>query len=71
MSKRLISTPTNRLIGRFNVTHELLSFMDTYSRYNKIKMYELDMEVTFFVIDRGTHCYKIMPFGLKNTRATY
>lgn len=22
-------------------------------------------------MDRGTYCYKIMPFGLKNTCATY
>lgn len=51
--------------------HELLSFMDACSVYNQIKMYELNMEATLFVIDRGTYCYKFMLFGLKNVGATY
>lgn len=51
--------------------HELLSFMDAYSGYNQIKMYELGMEATSFVINRGTYCYKVMPLGLKNAGATY
>ena len=35
------------------VGHELLSFMDAYSGYNQIPMYELDEEHTFFITDRG------------------
>lgn len=34
-------------------------------------MYKLDMEATFFVIDRGTYYYKVMSFGLKNIGVTY
>ncbi|KAM2774142.1 hypothetical protein COP1_019058 [Malus domestica] len=34
-------------------------------------MYEPDKEKTAFIIERGTYCYKFMPFGLKNTGATY
>ena len=34
-------------------------------------MYEPDEEHTSFIIDRGLYCYKVMPFGLKNVRATY
>ena len=51
--------------------HELLSFMDAFSRYNQIKMNEKDQERTSFVTSQGLFCYKVMPFGLKNARATY
>ena len=53
------------------VGHELSSFMDAYSGYNQILMYELDEENTSFITDRGLYCYKAMSFGLKNTEATY
>ncbi|XP_022846340.1 uncharacterized protein LOC111369087 [Olea europaea var. sylvestris] len=51
--------------------HELLSFMDAYSRYNQISMYGPDQEHTSFVIDQGLYCYRVMSFGLKNTGVTY
>ena len=51
--------------------HELLSFMDTFLGYNQIKMNEKDQERTSFVTSQGLFCYKVMPFGLKNTGATY
>ena len=51
--------------------HELLSFMDTFSGYNQIKMKEEDQEKTSFVTNQGLFCYKVMPFGLKNAPATY
>ena len=50
------------------VGHELLSFMDAYSRYNQILMYEPNEEHTSFIINRGFYCYKAMPFDLKNAR---
>ncbi|RDX77401.1 Retrovirus-related Pol polyprotein from transposon 17.6, partial [Mucuna pruriens] len=49
----------------------LLSFMDAYSRYNQIRMYERDEEKTAFITDDGIFCYRVMPFGLKNAGATY
>ena len=52
-------------------SHQLLSFMDTFSRYNQIKMDEIEQEKTSFVTSQGLFCYKVMPFGLKNTGATY
>ncbi|XP_070014711.1 uncharacterized protein [Nicotiana sylvestris] len=39
--------------------------------YNQIKMDLIDEEQTSFITDRGTYCYKVMPFGLKNAGATY
>jgi len=34
-------------------------------------MHPDDREKTSFITDRGTYCYKVMPFGLKNAGATY
>ncbi|GKV34054.1 hypothetical protein SLEP1_g42477 [Rubroshorea leprosula] len=47
------------------------SFVDGYSGYNQIKMKEEDKLKTTFNTQWGTFCYKVMPFGLKNARATY
>jgi len=49
----------------------LFSFMDGFSSYNQIKMAPKDMEKTTFITLRGTFCYKVMSFGLKNVGATY
>ncbi|GFZ05308.1 hypothetical protein Acr_17g0008800 [Actinidia rufa] len=51
--------------------HELLSFMDAFSRYHQIKMHPPDLEKTSVITERGLHCYKVMPFGLKNAGVTY
>ena len=51
--------------------HALLSFMDAYSGYNQIPMHVLDQEHIFFITDHGLYCYKVIPFGLKNTGSTY
>jgi len=51
--------------------NSLFSFMDGFSGYNQIKMAPDDMEKTTFITMWGTFCYKVMPFGLKNARATY
>jgi len=60
----------DQLVG-LTVGHKLLSFMDTFSGYNQILMDEDDQEKTSFVTSQGLYCYKVMPFGLKNTGATY
>ncbi|RDX84751.1 hypothetical protein CR513_34151, partial [Mucuna pruriens] len=49
----------------------LLSFMDTYSGYNQIKMHPRDEAKTTFITDAETFCYRVMPFGLKKAGATY
>ena len=49
----------------------MLSFMDGFFRYSQILMAPDDMEKTSFITKWGTYCYRVMPFGLKNARATY
>ncbi|KAM2067327.1 hypothetical protein ACFX1T_043672 [Malus domestica] len=51
--------------------HEALSFMDSSSGYNQIRMALEDEELTAFRTPKGIYCYKVMPFGLKNAGATY
>ena len=67
------SFPLSRidLIVDATAGHELLSFMDAFSGYNQINMDSDDQEKTSFVMGQGTYCYRVIPFGLKNARATY
>ena len=51
--------------------HELLNFMDAFSRYHQIEMHPPDVKKTSLITERGLYCYKVMPFGLKNAGATY
>ena len=60
----------DQLVGS-TARHKLLSFMDSFSGYNQIFMFEEYQEKTLFVTSQGLYCYKVMPFGLKNARATY
>ncbi|KAJ8639948.1 hypothetical protein MRB53_016642 [Persea americana] len=48
-----------------------MSFLDAYQGYHQIPMSRPDQEKTAFITPQGTYCYKVMPFGLKNERATY
>ena len=49
----------------------MLSFMDRFSGYNQILIAPEDMEKTSFIIEWGTYCYRVIPFGLKIAEATY
>lgn len=49
----------------------LMIFIDAFKGYHQIMMYEQDEEKTTFVTPDGLYYYKVMPFGLKNARATY
>nr|KYP74385.1 Transposon Ty3-I Gag-Pol polyprotein [Cajanus cajan] len=51
--------------------HSIFSFLDAYSGYNQIRMHSTDEEKTTFITESANFCYKMMPFGLKNTGATY
>jgi hypothetical protein len=48
-----------------------LSFLDTYSGYNQIKLKKEDEEKIAFITPYIIFCYQVMPFGLKNAGATY
>lgn len=69
-SKDSFPLPHIDLIVDFVAGHCMLSFMDTYSGYNQIRMYPNDEEKTLFITDKGLYCYSAMPFGLKNAGAT-
>ncbi|XP_050217638.1 uncharacterized protein LOC126668489 [Mercurialis annua] len=51
--------------------YEVYSFINAAQGYRQIPMHKDDEEKTSFVTDIDTYCYKQMPFGLKNTGATY
>ena len=45
--------------------------MDAYYGYNQIPMAEEDKMKTAFMTESGNYYYNVMPFGLRNTEATY
>jgi putative transposase len=47
-----------------------LSFLDTYSGYNQIKLKKEDKEKMAFITPYIIFCYQVMPIGLKNAGAT-
>lgn len=51
--------------------HQMFSFMDGFNRYNQIKMVEEDAKKTAFRTPLRNFFYIVMPFRLKNARATY
>ena len=51
--------------------HGMLSLLDAFSGYHQIPMHPPDTEKTSFITPCGLYCYNVMPFGLKNTGATY
>lgn len=51
--------------------HGMLSFIDAFSGYHQILMFQPDEENTSFVTPHGLYCYKVIPFGLKNVGAIH
>lgn len=51
--------------------YKTLSFMDTYSGYNQIKIDPMDTPKMTFMSNHGNYSYNTMPFGLKNISVTY
>ena len=53
------------------VGHPLMSFLDVFQGYHQMPLALDDQEKTAFVTPIGKYHYKVMPFSLKNARATY
>jgi hypothetical protein len=51
--------------------YDLLSFLDAYSGYHQIPLYQPDQIKMSFITPYGAYCYVTMPFCLKNAGATY
>ena len=45
--------------------------MEAYFGYNQIPMEKTDKKYIAFMIESSNYYYNVMPFGLKNTDATY
>lgn len=62
----LIDVLVDNIVGQ-----ALFSFMDGFSRYNKIRMALEDRAKTSFITPWRTFLFKVMLFGLKNVGAKY
>ena len=51
--------------------HPRMSFPDTFQGYHQIVLDTKDQEKTTFISLNANYHYTVMPFGLKNARATY
>ena len=48
-----------------------MSFLDAFQGYHQILLTQDNLEKIAFRTLIGNYHYKVMPFGLKNTRSTY
>ena len=48
-----------------------MSFLDAFQGYHQIALAPGDREKTAFIFPGANYHYEVMPFGLKNARATY
>ena len=50
---------------------KFFSFLDGFSGYNQIQINPKDQDKTTFTCTWGTFAYRVLPFGLCNTLATF
>ena len=53
------------------IGHQRMRFLDVFQGYHQIALAPKDQENTSFITPEGNYHYTIMPFELKNARATY
>jgi len=63
--------PSMEQILRRVVGSKMFSLLDGFSGYNQVLVSHSDQLLTAFQTKWGTFCYKKMPFGLINARATF
>jgi len=71
MSQRQISSTDRGCYDRQYVRFRKNVLHGRFLGYYQIKMYPEDEKHTFFRTPLGVYCYTVLPFGLKNTGATY
>ena len=49
----------------------MMSFLDAFQGYHQIVLVAKYQEKTSFITPEANYHYTVMPFGLKNARATY
>ena len=70
-SKESFPLPQIDQIVDASARYGMLSFLDAFSGYHQIPMHPPNVEKMTFITPYGLYCYNVMPFGLKNARATY
>ena len=53
------------------IGHQRMRFLDAFQGYHQIALAPEDQENTSFITPEGNYHYTMMPFELKNARATY
>ena len=71
LSERLLSLPKINQLVNSTSGHAQMSFLDAYQGNHQIPIHEPDQEKIAFITSHRILYYKIIPFGLKNARATY
>ena len=51
--------------------HPMMSFLDAFQGYHQITLTAEDREKTAFISPEANYHYTVMPFRLKNAKATY
>ena len=69
--KDMFLLPNIDLLVDLVAGNSMFSFMNRYSGYNEIRMAAKDVEKIAFRTPIGNFYYIVMPFGFKNTGATY
>ena len=62
--KDSFSLPRIDQIVEFTTMYMMLFFIDAFSGYHQISMFQPDEEKTAFVTPHGLYCYRVMPFVL-------
>lgn len=63
--------PNIDMMVDLTASHAMLSLTDGFSRHNQIKISPKHQHKLSFTCPWEIYCWNVIPFGLKNARATY